>query len=200
MQWLISKNTPVPATATKTFLPSHGGQKDVRLPIFQGESDRAEENARLGELWLHELPGAARAEVPIEVRFELASDGTLSVRALDTTSGLAEAVCIQARTDLPPAEAERLQLDEASYSRESTRQAEGRAAELFAEQLRRAEAFAKVLSQSAEENPSDDAFRAVGEVDALVERGRAALLSRDRAQMRQVAEQLARLPGTQPTA
>ena len=95
--------------------------------------------------------------------------------------------------DLSAPEAERLRKDEASYARETTEQSQARAAELFASLLKRAEVFAKVLAKSAEENPSDEAFRAVGEVDGLVEQGRAALSRGDRAQMATLARQLGKL-------
>ncbi len=92
----------MPSAAKETFLPNRAGQTAARLPIFQGESEWADECTKLGELVLGDLTVERRADVPIEVTFELSNEGTLSVRAVDTTTGLGEAIRIDARTTLQP--------------------------------------------------------------------------------------------------
>jgi molecular chaperone DnaK len=70
---LINRNSSVPVSAREMFLPSRAGQTQVRIPIYQGESDYADENTRLGEVVLQDLAGRARGDVPIEVTFELST-------------------------------------------------------------------------------------------------------------------------------
>jgi molecular chaperone DnaK len=106
---LISKNAPIPARAEQCFLPASARQRAAVIPIFQGEGQFTTDNTRLGEVRLENLPGSVdRAEAPILVSFELGTDGTLSVSTTHPTSGERETLLILARSDLPPAELERL--------------------------------------------------------------------------------------------
>src|SRR5205814_2007439 len=75
---LLPKNTPIPAVAREIFHPARLGQTQARIPVYQGESEYSDENAKLGELVLHDLNVVNRADVPIEVAFELSNEGTLS--------------------------------------------------------------------------------------------------------------------------
>ncbi|HEY0880608.1 MAG TPA: Hsp70 family protein, partial [Archangium sp.] len=113
---LISRNTPVPAVQRDVFIPNRAGQTAARIPIYQGESEWADECTKLGELVLGDLTVERRADVPIEVTFELSNEGTLSVRAVDTTTGIAEATRIDARTTLAPQEVDKLQREQADYA------------------------------------------------------------------------------------
>ncbi len=116
MRRLISRNTSIPVAAKETFLPSRAGQSEARIPIYQGESDQAAKNVKLGELVIHELSVPTRDQSPIEVTFELSSEGTLSVRATDVASGVAEALRIEARTGLEPREVEQLRQEQSLYA------------------------------------------------------------------------------------
>ncbi len=110
VQPLIRKNTKLPCAVNDVFHASHDGQTTARLPILQGESTRATENAQLGELKLEGLKGDTRAQ--IEVRFDLSVDGTVSVSARDRTTGQEQSARIIARADLREEERQRLQKEE----------------------------------------------------------------------------------------
>src|SRR5262249_37606412 len=56
-----------------------------------------------------------RADTPLEVTFELSSEGTVSVRCMDLTSGLSEALRITQRTDLSAEEVKTLRAEQAAY-------------------------------------------------------------------------------------
>ena len=43
---LIPRNTPVPVSARELFHPARDGQTEVRIPVYQGESLRADEGFR----------------------------------------------------------------------------------------------------------------------------------------------------------
>ena len=182
---LIAKNTSVPATATEVFYPGRNRQSAVRLPIFQGEGDYADENAKLGELVLSDLRVQHRVDVPIEVTFELSGEGTLSVRAVDTTTGVSESIRIEARTTLNPAEVEQLRAQEAAYA-QSQSDKTVRVDVSFLRLLDKAERLVRLLERSAQENPSDEADQAVGRVRALVAQGRAAAKLQDEARQAEI--------------
>ncbi len=190
---LINKNAPVPISARELFLPSRAGQTQVRIPVYQGESDYADENTKLGEIVLQDLSGRSRADVPIEVTFELTTEGTLSVRATDLTSGLSEAVSIQARTDLSTSEVDRLAREQGSYAAQQKGKDEALTEERFARTLERAEKLARLLERGAEENPSTEAHDAVARARSLVDAGKAAWKSKDFERMAEVTRMLERL-------
>jgi molecular chaperone DnaK len=84
---VITRNTPVPCSQTRTFTTSKDGQQIVLLRVCQGEGDSFGTNTALGELELSGLRPARRGEVSIEVTFELDADGILQVRAKDVETG-----------------------------------------------------------------------------------------------------------------
>lgn len=192
---VLLRNTPVPAVAKEVFLPSRAKQTAARIPVFQGESEWADECTKLGELVLSELNVERRADVPIEVTFELSNEGTLSVRAVDTTTGMAEAIRIDARTTLTPQEIERLSKEQAAYADQQAEKDKRLAKEAFPSTLAKAEQLAILLEQSARENPSEKADAVVEQVKSLLARGRIAHRVQDSAQMAEVARLIERLLG-----
>jgi molecular chaperone DnaK len=192
---LIPKNTTIPTSVREIFYPGSTGQTRARLPIYEGESEFASEAHKLGEVVLEDLPAGARDASPIEVVFELAVDGTLGVCATELSTGKAEAIRIESAARLTPAE-------EARLTAEQARRAQGRAAQDAAEapaQLERlfarGERLARLLEQGVQEDPStaDEARRAVAEVRALLDVGRAAMKAQDPAQMAEVRTSLLKL-------
>jgi len=190
---LLSKNTPVPAVAKEIFLPARSGQTDARMSVFQGDSDYSNECTKLGEVTLTDLHVERRGDVPIEVTFELSAEGTLSVRAVDTTTGMGEALRIDARTTLAPAEVDRLQAEQSKYASEQGDRDKKLALTAFPRILDKAEKLARLLEKSAQENPGPEAEAVVGEVRALLAKGQAALKSTDTSAMADVARTLERL-------
>ena len=187
---LILKNSPVPTMAKDVFLPAGHGQKEARISIYQGESELQDENRKLGEVVLRNLQPGSRADTPLEVSFELSSEGMLSVRAVDLKSGLSEVVRLEARPHLPAQEADRLSQEQAAYARRQAEADTQKAEETFRTLLERGEKLAKVLQQSAEENPGEKAQAAVAHVKSLLESGRAALTSHTAEARAQVTRQL----------
>ena len=187
---LIPRNTPVPTQAREIFHPGRAGQKFARLPVFQGESDWADECTRLGELMLSDLVVENRGDVPIEVTFELSNEGTLSVRAVDQSTGLAEAIRIDARPTLPKDEVDRLQAEQAAWANQQGEKDKQLATSTFPRVLDKAERLVRLLEKSAEENPSPEAEAVVGQVKALVAQGRVAVKIGDTEQMAEVTRLL----------
>ena len=190
---LIPRNTPVPSVAKEVFLPNRAGQTSARLPVYQGESEWIDECTKLGELVLSELTVERRADVPIEVTFELSNEGTLSVRAVDTTTGMAEAIRIDARTTLAPQEVEKLSEEQAQYADAQAQKDRAVALQSFPRVLDKAERLVRLLEKSAEENPSPEADAVVGEVKSLLAQGRIAVKVGDTTRMAEVTRTLEQL-------
>ena len=87
---IITKNTTVPVTETKTFGTQHENQLDVYIEIFENEvSDltcEVENGKSIGTAIL-ELPEGLPAHSPIEVRFTLNEEGILEMTAIEVNSG-----------------------------------------------------------------------------------------------------------------
>ncbi|MBX5484177.1 MAG: Hsp70 family protein [Myxococcaceae bacterium] len=191
---LINKNTSVPCSAREIFLPGQHGQSHVRIPIYQGDSDYQDENRKLGEVSLQHINAVDRSQAPIEVVFELGTDGMLSVRATDLKSGTTEALRIEARnTELSPQEEQKLTRDQAKYAEQQSLNDAERQKQLFERMLEKSEKLVRMLDQSANENPSEEARAAVASVRTLVDLGRAALKANNLQQIAEVRNRLSRL-------
>ena len=80
---IIDKNTPIPIERSKTFTTSRDGQERVRIRVYQGESNRADECELLGEFEFSGFKIGYRGEVQIQVTFEIDSNGIVNVSATD---------------------------------------------------------------------------------------------------------------------
>ena len=85
-QTIISKNSKVPTSATKTFLVREK-QDSVRVVVRQGHSRFSNENEFLGEFSVNKLNARDDGKAELEVRFRIDANGMLSVTAKDVVSG-----------------------------------------------------------------------------------------------------------------
>ena len=84
---IIDKNTPIPIDRTRCFTTATENQEKVRIKVYQGESNREDENELLGEFEFSGFRVAPRGEVTIEVTFEIDTDGIVNVSARDVETG-----------------------------------------------------------------------------------------------------------------
>ncbi|MFL5318874.1 MAG: Hsp70 family protein, partial [Myxococcaceae bacterium] len=131
-----------------------------------------------------------RSDVPIEVTFELSGEGLLGVRAVNLTTGVAEAVQVQARTELSQNELKKLATEQQAYASEQSGKDVEQLHTNFGRLLEKAERIAGVLEVSARENPGPEAQAAVANVRALIDSGRAALKVKDTGTMADVTRRL----------
>ncbi|MBI3182845.1 MAG: Hsp70 family protein [Myxococcales bacterium] len=192
---LIGRNTPVPVAAREIFFPGRAGQTEARIPVYQGESDSAEASVKLGEVVLHDLTVGKRTDVPIEVCFELSSEGTLSVRAMDLSTGLAEATRIEARTELSQPEVEKLREEQQEYARSESEKLTDSVADVLSDLLQRARKLAQNLEVGARENPGPEADATVARVQSLIEAAEQAAREKDLGAMAEVTRTLEGLVG-----
>jgi molecular chaperone DnaK len=84
---IIDKNTPIPIEKSKTFTTSRDGQDKVKIRVYQGESNRADDCEMLGEFEFAGFRVGYRGEVKIDVTFEIDSNGIVNVSATDQETG-----------------------------------------------------------------------------------------------------------------
>ncbi|MGM0556755.1 MAG: molecular chaperone DnaK [Myxococcota bacterium] len=103
---LIEANSTIPTSHSHIFTTVRDSQTSVKIVVLQGESERAEENELLGEFVLTGLRDAPAGEVEVEVRFEISSDGIVSVSATDLDTGKEQSITVTASSSLTEDEIE----------------------------------------------------------------------------------------------
>jgi len=109
MSVLIPANTTIPARESKIFATTEDNQTFVAIEVYQGGSEVATQNRRLGRFILGDLPQAPRGQVRVEVSFTLDADGILEVTAVERSTGREASVTIEAASGLSADELAQLQ-------------------------------------------------------------------------------------------
>jgi molecular chaperone DnaK len=78
---LIPKNTALPKAAARRFKTAKANQPNVRIVVVEGESEMPEACTEVGVAVIRDLPPNLPAGWPVEVRFEYAENGRLTVAA-----------------------------------------------------------------------------------------------------------------------
>ena len=90
---VVRRGTALPVTKAELFTTTHDNQKEVLVQVYQGESDLAEENLRIGEFRIEGL-----SKVPsgneIIVQFRIDLSGLLTAIATEKRTGLVKSVTI----------------------------------------------------------------------------------------------------------
>lgn len=90
---LIRRNTPLPAKVTEKFITKTESQRSIALKVLEGESTIPSECTAIGRTSIRDLPAGLPKGWPIEVTFEYATNGRLSVHA--TVPGTHREVSLQ---------------------------------------------------------------------------------------------------------
>jgi molecular chaperone DnaK len=104
---IIDKNTPIPIEKSKTFTTSRDGQDKVKIRVYQGEANKADECELLGEFEFSGFRIGYRGEVKIDVTFEIDSNGIVNVSATDQETGQRTSTTISLSSGLSEADIQR---------------------------------------------------------------------------------------------
>lgn len=103
---ILERNTVIPASREQSYRPTHDGQREVQIEVYQGESRRLEGNVKLGSLSLPLPPGRAR-EREVVVRFSYDINGLLEVDTRVAGTEVRRSLVIEnSPGSLPPEEIE----------------------------------------------------------------------------------------------
>lgn len=97
MDVIIPRNSKVPTSAGRSYTTSVDGQKNLKIAIFQGERDLVEDNRKLGEFILRDIPPMPAGIPKIKVHFIIDADGILKVRALEERSSKETSIAIKSQ-------------------------------------------------------------------------------------------------------
>jgi molecular chaperone DnaK len=78
---IVERNTPLPHRKTHSVWTSEDQQKMLEIPIFQGESEKAQDNEYLGTLVVADLPPGIKGNVVFDVIFAITAESILTVTA-----------------------------------------------------------------------------------------------------------------------
>jgi molecular chaperone DnaK len=188
---LIERNTTVPTSKSHVFTTVRDDQTSVKIVVFQGEADKAEENELLGEFVLSGLRKAPKGEVEVDVTFEISADGIVGVAAQDMETGTEQHITVTATSGLTEAEIERMTNESQEFLVSS------RAEEEVEKERQRIEKMvheAETLLPKVQEVLSGTPFGqdSLDNVRLILDDARAAVERRDAAALDQVAEPLVR--------
>jgi molecular chaperone DnaK len=188
---LIERNTTVPTSKSHVFTTVRDDQTSVKIVVFQGEADKAEENELLGEFVLSGLRKASKGDVEVDVTFEISADGIVGVSAQDMETGTEQHITVTATSGLTEAEIERMTSENQDFLVSS------RAEEEVEKERQRIEKLvheAEALLPKVEEVLSGTPFGqdSLDNVRLILDDARAAVERRDAAGLEQVSEPLVR--------
>jgi len=91
---VIERNTVIPVSRVKRYVPMSDDQRGLQLHVYQGEARLVKDNIKLGELRI-ELPGGPAEENGVEVRFTYDANGLLEIEATLERTGQTQKLIIQ---------------------------------------------------------------------------------------------------------
>jgi molecular chaperone DnaK len=132
---LIDRNTAIPTSRSQTFSTASDNQTSVEIHVTQGERAMANDNKSLGKFNLDGIPPAPRGLPQVEVSFDVDSNGILTVKALEKTTGKEQSIRIEGSTGLSKEDIEKMKADAEVHAAEDEKRKAVIEAKNLAEQL-----------------------------------------------------------------
>jgi len=108
---LIERNTAIPTSRSQVFSTAADNQPSVEINVTQGERAMSADNKSLGKFMLDGIPPAPRGMPQVEVTFDVDSNGILTVKAKEKTTGKEQSIRIEGSTGLSKEDIDRMRND-----------------------------------------------------------------------------------------
>lgn len=118
MDVIIPRNTSIPIKAAREYTTSVDGQANLKVSIFQGERDLVEDNRKLGEFILSDLPPMPAGIPKIRISFMIDANGILQVKAKELRSEVEQQVELRSQFGLSEEEMAKMLLESLSHAEE----------------------------------------------------------------------------------
>ena len=112
---VIERNTSLPHKRGYSISTTKDDQTSMELAIFQGESDKAQDNEYLGTITVSDLPKGTRGTVSFDIQFALSPECLLTVSAQEKGTGRVVTATFTTQ-DTPEAVRKKLVEEEATAS------------------------------------------------------------------------------------
>jgi molecular chaperone DnaK len=100
---VLGRNTTLPCEGSRTFYTMRANERQVVVPIIEGDGPDPALCTRIGEVTVSDLPPGRAAEQPITVTMRYNRDGILEVTAFDVGSGTGATATIARDSGADPA-------------------------------------------------------------------------------------------------
>ena len=118
MDVLIPRNSKIPNKAGRQYTTQKDGQSGMRISVFQGERDLVQDNRKLAEFHLTNIPGMPAGLPKVEVTFLIDADGILKVSATALRSGVAQSIDVKPQYGLTDEQVEKMLLDSITHAKD----------------------------------------------------------------------------------
>ncbi|MGE5540905.1 MAG: molecular chaperone DnaK [Bacillota bacterium] len=162
---LIERNTAIPTSRSQTFSTASDNQTSVEVHVTQGERAMAIDNKSLGRFMLDGIPPAPRGMPQVEVTFDVDSNGILTVKAKEKTTGKEQSIRIEGSTGLSQEDIDKMKADAEAHAADDQKRKEVVEAKNIAEQL--AYTAEKALKDAGDKVPEDVKMEVNEKITAL---------------------------------
>lgn len=118
MTTLIPANTTIPTSKTQVFTTAADNQPAVSIVVLQGERPMSKDNKTIGRFDLDGIAPAPRGVPQIEVKFDIDTNGILSVSATDLATKKEQHITINNQNSLSKEEIEKIKADAEKFKAE----------------------------------------------------------------------------------
>jgi molecular chaperone HscA len=118
MDVLIPRNSKIPIKAGRQYTTQKDGQGSMRISVFQGERDLVQDNRKLAEFNLTNIPGMPAGLPKVEVNFLIDADGILKVSATELRSCVAQSIDVKPQYGLTDEQVEQMLMDSLTHAKE----------------------------------------------------------------------------------
>ncbi len=118
MDVLIPRNSKIPSTVSRQYTTQVNGQSGMKIAVYQGERDLVNDNRKLAEFNLTDIPGMPAGLPKVEVTFLINADGILVVKAKELRSGVEQSIEVQPQYGLTDDEVEKMLLDSITHAKD----------------------------------------------------------------------------------
>ena len=162
---LIERNTAIPTSRSQTFSTASDNQTSVEIHVTQGERAMSADNKSLGKFNLDGIPPAPRGLPQVEVSFDVDSNGILTVKAKEKTSGKEQSIRIEGSTGLSQADIDKMKADAEAHATDDAKKKEVIEAKNLAEQM--IYTSEKAIKDAGDKAPTDVVTEVNEKIEAL---------------------------------